>query len=212
MNYPKYYDEVDSITLYDPLAQILGTFDDGLIQFKYMQVVKSAGHSCPTVAGAYLITLAGVNALYPQDEDENAEEILPVRGHIKVEFKEALTDGVAGVIGNVISQITGATDKSGFKGLNGNFARHGLMDYNSDIKSSARFTRIDNLGKKVKSVDVFYDASSVGGNPKMQPLMQKVMMNQASQEEAKEFGELWQERVKKILIDNKEDVIRVETV
>ena len=208
MNYPKYYDEVDSITLYDPLAQILGTFDDGLIQFKYMQVVKSAGHSCPTVAGAYLITLAGVNALYPQDEDENAEEILPVRGHIKVEFKEALTDGVAGVIGNVVSQITGATDKSGFKGLNGNFARHGLMDYNSDIKSSARFTRIDTN----KSVDVFYDASSVGGNPDMQMLMQKVMTNSASEDEAKRFGELWQERVKKILIDNKEDVIRVETV
>ena len=207
MNYPKYYDDVQSITLYDPLAQILGAFDDGLIRFKYMQIVKSAGHSCPTVAGAYLITLAGLEALYP-----SSEEILPVRGQIKVEFKEALEDGVAGVIGNVISQITGATDKSGFKGLNGNFARHSLMDYNSDINSSVRFTRLDNLGKKVKSVDVFYDPSNVGGNPKMQPLMQKVMMNQASQEEAKEFGELWQERVKKILIDNKENVIRVEKV
>ncbi len=206
MNYPKFYDEVQSITLYDPLAEVLGTFDDGLIRFKYMQIVKSAGHSCPTVAGAYLMTLAGLNALYPQNE--SGEEILPVRGQIKVEFKEALEDGVAGVIGNVISQITGATEKSGFKGLNGNFARHSLMKFSSDISSNVRFTRTDNN----KSVDVYYDPSSVKPNPKMQTLMQKVMSNQASIEEAKEFGELWQDRVKRILIDNKDDVIRVVEV
>jgi formylmethanofuran dehydrogenase subunit E len=205
MNYPKFYDDVQSITLYDPLAQILGAFEDGLIKFKYMQIVKSAGHSCPTVAGAYLMTLFGLKALYDSDEEES---IYPVRGQIKVEFKESLEDGVAGVIGNVISQITGATDKSGFKGLNGNFARHSLMDFGAPIKSSVRFTRLDNG----KSVDVYYDPSSVGGNPDMQVLMQKVMTNQATEDEAKRFGELWQERVANILITNKNDVIRVEEV
>lgn len=86
-----------------------------------------------------------------------------VRGNVKVEFEESLEDGVAGVIGNVISQITGATDKSGFKGLQGQFARHSLMYFNSNIDSSARFTRVDTA----KSVDVTYNPEPVKPNPKM---------------------------------------------
>ena len=104
---------------------------------------------------------------------------------------------MAGVIGNVISQITGATDKSGFKGLNGNFARHSLMFFSTDVNSSARFTRLDNN----KSVDIFYNPSSVMPNPAMQPLMQKVMQGVATAEEFKEFGTLWQDRVERICKD-----------
>ena len=114
MSFPKFFDEVPGITTFDPLALTLGTVEDGIIKFRYTQIVKSAGHSCPTVAGAYLMTLKALDALYP---DKPA-----VSGEIKVEFKEDMEDGVAGVIGNVISNITGATDKSGFKGLNGNCA------------------------------------------------------------------------------------------
>jgi hypothetical protein len=191
MNYPKFYDEVESIKVKDQLSNVLGAFGGGEYEFSYLDVVKSAGHSCPTVAGAYLITLEALKALYP--------DTLPVRGDIKVEFKEALEDGVAGVIGNVISQITGATDKSGFKGLNGKFARHSLMFFDADLNSSARFTRLDNN----KSVDVFYNPSSIMPNPAMQPLMQKVMQGVATAEEFKEFGVLWQERVEKICKDPK---------
>lgn len=190
MGYPKFYDDVESITLYDPLSDFLGSFDDGEIKFKYLNVVKNAGHSCPTVAGAYLMTLKALKSLYPNE--------LPVRGEIKVEFKESETEGVAGVIANVITNITGATEKSGFKGIGGNFARHSLMNFNANITSSAKFTRTDNQ----KSVDVTYDPSNIGGNPKMQPLMQKIMQNRATDEERKEFGEIWQDRVKRILIDN----------
>ncbi len=202
MNYPPFYDKVETITLYDPLAEVLGSFDKGEIKFKYMQIVKSAGHSCPTVGGAYLMTLKALEALYT--------DTLPVRGNIKVEFKESLEDGVAGVIGNVISNITGATDKSGFKGLGGKFARHSLMSFNSPISSSARFTRVDTG----KSVDVFYNPSVVGGDPKMQPLMQKVMQQIASPEEKKEFGTLWQARVEKILCNysNYSGLIEVKEV
>ena len=191
MNYPKFYDEVESIKVKDQLSNVLGAFEGGEYEFSYLDVVKSAGHSCPTVAGAYLITLEALKALYP--------DTLPVRGDIKVEFKEALEDGVAGVIGNVVSQITGATDKSGFKGLNGKFARHSLMFFDADLNSSARFTRLDNN----KSVDVFYNPSSIMPNPAMQPLMQKVMQGVATAEEFKEFGVLWQERVEKICKDPK---------
>lgn len=186
MNYPKFFDTVESIKVVDPLSNVLGAFEGGVYEFNYLEVVKAAGHSCPTVAGAYITTLVGLKALYPNSP--------AIRGEIKVEFKESLEDGVAGVISNVISQITGATDKSGFKGLGGKFARHSLMKFDAKISSSVKFTRVDNG----KSVDVYYDPSLVGGSPKMQPLMQKMMGGMANKEEMKEFGELWQDRVKRI--------------
>jgi hypothetical protein len=196
MNYPEFFNSVESIKVVDPLANVLGAFEDGLYEFTFLDVVKAAGHSCPTVAGAYLVTLEGLKALYPNSP--------AVRGEIKVKFKESLEDGVAGVISNVVSQITGATDKSGFKGLAGKFARHSLMDFDANISSSVKFTRVDSG----KSVDVYYDPSSVGGSPKMQQLMQKMMGGMANKEEIKEFGALWQDRVKRIF-ENKSSVIKV---
>jgi len=196
MNYPEFFDSVERIKVVDPLSNVLGAFEAGVYEFNYLEIVKAAGHSCPTVAGAYITALVGLKALYPNSP--------AVRGEIKVEFKESLEDGVAGVISNVISQITGATDKSGFKGLGGKFARHSLMNFNSKISSSVRFTRVDNG----KSVDVYYDPSLVGGSPKMQPLMQKMMSGAANPQEIKEFGELWQDRVKRIF-DNMPTVVKV---
>ena len=196
MGYPSFFDEVVTIKVQDPLSDLLGAFDNGEYEFTYLEVVKSAGHSCPTVAGAYLMTHAALEALY---KGERA-----VRGNIKVAFKESIEDGVAGVIGNVVSQITGATDKSGFKGLAGRFARHSLMDFNADISSSARFTRIDTN----ESVDVVYNPSQIAPNPDMQPLMQKMMQGIATDNELQEFGALWQDRVKRIF-ENKENVIEV---
>ena len=193
MNYPEFFDKVETITLFDPLSQVLGSFTDGKITFNYTEVVKAAGHSCPTVGGAYLMTLRALEALYP--------DTLPVRGQIEVFFKEDEKDGVAGVIGNVISNITGATEVSGFKGLNGKFARHSLMHFNAPIDSSARFSRKDNG----KSVDLYYNPNVVPPSPQMQPLMQKIMTATASEEERKEFGKLWQERVEKILIAHAKD-------
>ena len=199
MSYPKFYDAVETIKVVDPLSNVLGAFEAGEYEFNYLDVVKSAGHSCPTVAGAYIITQAALNALYPNER--------AVRGNIKVEFKESMEDGVAGVIGNVVSQITGATDKSGFKGLAGKFARHSLMSFNSSVNASARFIRVDSG----KSVDVTYNPSSIMPNPAMQPLMQKMMQGAATSDELQEFGRLWQDRVQRIF-ENLDEVVRVEEV
>jgi len=202
MSYPKFYDDVQTIKTYDPIADILGAFEDGIVKFRYIQVVKAAGHSCPTVAGAYLMTLKALDALYIDE--------LPLRGGIEVHFKESIDDGVAGVIGNIVAQITGATVKSGFKGLNGKFARDNLMFFNSNIESSAKFTRLDSG----KSVDVYYNPNAVKGSPKINELMPKVLSGKASLDEKKEFGELWQARVKRILIDEleNEELIRMDIV
>ncbi len=199
MSYPKFYDSVEVIKVKDPLSKALGTFDNGEYEFSYIDIVKSAGHSCPTVAGAYIITLEGLKALYPKER--------VIRGNIKVEFQETLEDGLVGVIANVVSQITGATDKSGFKGLQGKFARHSLMYFNTNTKASVRFTRLDTQ----KCVELTYNPSSVIANPDIQILMQKMAQGSANNDEVKEFGILWQDRVKRIF-ENLDEVVRVEEI
>ena len=197
MKYPPFFDDVETIKLMDPLANILGSLEDGITEFSYIDIVKSAGHSCPTVGGAYLMTSRALKALYPDS--------LAIRGDIKIEFSESLEEGVAGVIANVVSNITGATDKSGFKGLNSMFARHSLMTFSADVKASARFTRLDTN----VSVEVTYNPSSVMPQPQMQVLMKKIMSASATKDEKIEFGLLWQDRVKRILIDNANEVISI---
>ncbi len=200
MGYPAFYDRVETITLYDPLSELLGSYDKGNLTFEYREIVKLAGHSCPTVAGAWLMTLRALEALYPDG--------MPVRGEIEVWFKEDEQEGVAGVIGNVISNITGATEHSGFKGLGGKFARHSLMRFHAPIESSARFIRTDSG----KGVDVRYDPSVVPPDPQMQPLMQKIMADQADEEERRRFGALWQQRVERILCDKSRDPDLIQIV
>lgn len=196
MKYPSFFDDIDAIELQDTLSDVLGAFERGEYEISYLEVVKSAGHSCPTVAGAYIMTSVALKALYPEQR--------AVRGNIKVEFEESLEDGVAGVISNVVSQITGATDKSGFKGLQGQFARHSLMHFNAKIDSSARFTRVDTG----KCVDVTYNPNPIKPNPKMMQLMQKLSSGKASADEIKDFGNLWQDRVKRIF-ENLDAVVEV---
>lgn len=197
MNYPKFFDEVEPIRLKDPLADTLGVFKNGEYEISYLEVVKGAGHSCPTVAGAYLMTRYALKALYPDSP--------ALRGDTELFFKEKLEDGVAGVIGNVISYITGATDKSGFKGLGGKFSRHSLMHFESDIDgASARFCSRSGG----RCVDLFYDPSTIPADPSMQPLMQRMLQGVASKEEKERFGELWQKRVADIFA-HADDVITV---
>ncbi len=199
MRYPDFFDSIQNIKLQDPLSDILGVFEDGFYEISYIEVVKGAGHSCPTVAGAYIMAQEAIKALYSNGTG--------IRGDIKVEFKEDLSEGVAGVIANVVSYITGATDKSGFKGLNGKFARHSLMFFNQDIKSNARFTSLS----QNKTVDVYYNPNVIPPSKEMQPLMQKIMQNQATDDEKNLFGKLWQERVKNIF-ENIDKAVSVEVV
>lgn len=197
MIYPQFFNKIPTIKLQDEIASFLGAFEDGMIEFSYLDVVKSAGHSCPTVLGAYLMTFKGLEALYKNE--------IPKRGEIIVEFKEAQNIGVAGVIGNVIMNITGAATTNGFKGIAGKFDRNHLMKFEKDINgANVRFTRIDTL----KSVDVFYDASSVKSHEDMNFLMQKTLQGNATTEEKKEFARLWQKRVEDIF-DNIDEVIKL---
>lgn len=186
MKYPKFFDEIETIKLQDNLATFLGAFENGIVEFSYLDIVKCAGHSCPTVLGAYLMTIEGLKVLY--------KDKLPKRGEIFVAFAQNENDGVAGVIANVITNITGATVNLGFKGLAGNYDRRQLMQFESHISSNVKFTRKDTE----ESVEVFYDPSSIPADPNMPVLMQLCIKKTATSEQQKEFSKLWQQRVETI--------------
>jgi hypothetical protein len=136
MNYLEYFNDIEQIIIFDDLSKFLGVNDDGIIKISYTDVVKTAGHSCATVAGAYLLAKEGLRLLY--------KNTIPARGYIKVEFKKAPTEDNTGVVASVISNITGATSDFGFGGIpTGQFNRRNLLYFNVDLNCDIRMTRID---------------------------------------------------------------------
>lgn len=190
MNTPSFYNDAPKITLYDPLAEFLGAAEKGVVEYNYLDAVKLAGHSCPTVAGAWLMTRKALASLYGDK--------LPVRGAIQVSFRDGQADGVTGVIANVASLLTGAAQSGGFKGIGGKFDRRNLVHFNAAITGEIRYTRLDTG----ISVETSYHPERVSASPGMKELMQKAMMGVANAEERSRFGLLWQDRVKRILIDH----------
>jgi len=189
MHYPDFFDEVPAISLHEPLGSFLGAFTDDEMQISYLDCVKLAGHSCPTVASAYLMAQYGLQRLYP--------DTLPRRSEISVEMSAPKEEGVTGVIANTISYIVGAGDEGGFKGMGGVFSRNNLLSFANPIKGTVKLTRKDTG----TSVTLSCDTKSVPGSPEMMPLMQKALQGNASEEEKTDFQALWQSRVKAMLLD-----------
>lgn len=193
MSFPDFFDAVPGLVLRDPLAELLGAADGGLIEYRYADAVRLAGHSCPTVAGAWLLTTRALRALYGDE--------IPERGAIRVDFGESQKSGVAGVIASVVGLLTGAAGVGGFKGLAGRYARKDLLQFEAAGVDGIRFTRLDGHG----SVVVALDLSPVAGDPRMGELLPLVLQGIASAEQALQFGALWQDRVRRILVDHHDD-------
>ena len=188
MHYPGFYTQVAPLKLYDPLSDFLGAFSKGELEITYLDCVKLAGHSCPTVAGAYLMATKGLDALYGDE--------LPQRGSVKVEMKENESVGATGVTCSIISFILGAGGAGGFKGIQGNFSRNNLLSYSAPIDTEVKLTRLDTM----QSVNLSYDPSIIKADKNMMPLMGKNLKGLASQEEKRMFQALWQKRVEEILL------------
>ncbi|MDO8263365.1 MAG: hypothetical protein Q7T21_09070 [Gallionella sp.] len=193
MKYPEFFDAVPKIDLYDPLAEFLGAAENGILQYGYVDAVRLAGHSCPTVASAYWSTCKALAFLYP--------DTLPVRGEIKVEFSQDITAGVTGVIANVVSMLTGATSDTGFKGIAGRFDRREHLFFAVGIPGEMRFTRLDTNS----AVQVASNLQGVPSSPRLPGLMASCIRNTASREETAEFRQLWQDRVRRILLEHGDD-------
>ena len=189
MHTPDFFNRAPIFRLHDPLGEFLGAFEEGIVEIAYLDCVKLAGHSCPTVAGAFLLAHQGLQRLY-------GPEGLPERSGIRVEMREGKGEGVTGVIGTVVAFICGAGDEGGFAGIGGHFNRRGLLRYGVDsVAGDLRLTRLDNGA----SVTLKLDTSVVGGSPEMMPLMQKCLRGEALPEEQERFRELWQSRVEAML-------------
>ncbi|AXK48064.1 hypothetical protein CRU87_01850 [Aliarcobacter trophiarum LMG 25534] len=189
-----FYKDVETIKLKDKLGEFLGVDEDFI--YTFTDAVKLSGHSCPTVAGAYLMTLKALKELYKSE--------LPVRGEIKVELRDAKNIGTTGVLANVASFITGAKEEDGFKGLQGQYFRNNLLKYEAPIKGEMRFTRLDSTD----SVEVTYDLSNVALSGFDGFLMQKGLQKTATKEELETFGTAWQKRVSEILLKYHNDVVK----
>ena len=192
-NNTKFFDDVEKIVMSEPLGGLLGS--ESISVFSFGDVVKLSGHSCPTVAGAYLMTLYALKALHSDE--------LPIRGNIKVEMKGKKGEGVVGVIANVASFITGAKEEDGFKGLGGIFARNNLLFFGAKIKGEMKFTRLDTK----KSVEVSYDISNIALSDFDGSLIQKSLMNKATKEEMELLGKQWQKRVSEILLVHRDKAV-----
>ena len=188
MNYPDYYNKVPVIELYDPLSDFLGAINDGIVQICYLDAVKFAGHSCPTVAGAYLMTLVAI--------DYFSKNNVPVeRGNIKIIAKGPKAEGTNGVIANVAAYICGVNDESGFAGIGGKMSRKNKLFYDSSLDCDLKFEYKDS------SIKLTYNPSSIKPDERMFPLLQKSIKGLASGDEQKLFKKLWQDRVKAILLN-----------
>ncbi len=187
MPFPSFFADAPALVLYDPLAAFLGAPADGLIEYRYEDAVRLAGHSCPTVAGAWLMTLRAMEALWPDET--------PQRGSVQVLMADAQDQGVTGVMAAVASLITGAAGSGGFKGIAGRFGRNDLLRFEAGIETEMGFRRTDTG----RAVLCHYHPELVPADPEMRDRLQLMLTGQGSAEDAQVFSSLWQDRVRRIL-------------
>jgi hypothetical protein len=198
MRVPAFFDAVPDIAVQDPLACLLGAAENGHIEYTYVDAVKLAGHSCPTVANTWLMTAKALARLYPDS--------LPERGNIKVELRRAQDDGTEGVSAMIVGLITGAAGAAGFKGIAGRHDRRNLLEFGAPISGRMRFTRLDTQ----RVVEVDYHPERVPMPPDMKALMANAISPNASDEARRALGRRWQAWVKSILTDHRDDPLLVE--
>lgn len=187
-----FFDDVEPIKVSDPLSYVLGAQKEGEpLVFHYTDAVKLAGHSCPSVSGAYRLTSLALKALWGDQ--------VPERGSIRVLIKGAPDQLAYGPQSQVITMITGAAAEAGFKGLKRKFGRKGLLVFDTrDFQfNTFIFFRVD-TGAAVR---ITFNPDKVPVDPALNSLMPRVVEGTASDEEKKEFARHWQERVRKILLD-----------
>ena len=195
MDFPDFFADVPSITLRDPLAAFLGVSKSGVMTYTYADAVKLAGHSCPTVAGAYLMVRSGLGALYADD--------IPERGGVEVYLRDRRDQGTTGVIATVAMLLTGAAPETGFGGIGarGRFTRRDLLHFVTPIDGLLALRRCDNG----RGVVLDLDMTPVPSAHELQTLFPKVVAEQASEEEQDRFAALWQARVEQMLIQHASD-------
>ncbi len=191
---PAFFADAPTILVHDALAEFLGAAEAGIVEYRYVDAVRLAGHSCPTVAGAFMMARAALRALY--------REALPERGEIRVDLRDRRDAGVTGVIASVLGLVTGAAGDGGFRGLGGRFVRRDRLYFEQALADGeVRFTRLDDG----RSVEATLRLERVPGDPRMAWAMSRALGGDAEPQEASMFRELWQDRVRRILVEHADD-------
>lgn len=193
---PEFFDRAPTLTVQDPLAAFLGAAENGILTYRYADAVRLCGHSCPTVAGAYLMVIKGLKALYGEE--------LPERGGIEAAMQGTRDEGTVGVTASVVQLLTGAAPETGFGGIGmqGRFARRNLLSFGAgEINGTLTLRRKDNG----KTVAVSLNAALQPFAPQMRDIMPKAVGGSASAKELERFGQLWQARVKTFLTESADD-------
>ena len=197
-NFREFLTAVEPIRFREPFAATLGVFtrDDAVLEYTFVDVVKMAGHACPTTAGAYMCCQEALKALYDGE--------IPVRGDISVTIYGEPDESVYGVISHVFCLLTGAAPASGFRGLGHKFRRKDLLKFSPEkVQSKAlcfEFKRTD-VDKIV--LIKFYPHKipfPEEKSKKLTALLEKVIWEAAKDVEQREFQDLWMAKVEDMLV------------
>lgn len=195
MTFPSFFAQAPRLKVRDPLAAFLGASENGILEYSYEDAVRLAGHSCPAVAGAYLMVINGLSYLY--------DEELPERGGVEVLMREECDQGTTGVLASVVTLLTGAAAEAGFHGIGPaqRFARRDLLRFGADIEGVMALRRRD-TGRGVV-VDI--DTGAVPHAEEMAAVMPRAVSGKADEAGLSSFAALWQDRVRRMLIEHADD-------
>lgn len=179
------------LRFYDPLGEMLGA-GDGIYHYRFDDAVKLAGHACPTVAGAFVMTKRAVEWLYGND--------LPRRGDLRITLHGAVDEGTNGPFSQILTLLTGAAADNGFNGLGRLEVRKGLLQFDLSGRGGpvrCTFERLSNGSR----VTLDYDPSAIPGGAGLSADLQALLAGGADAAVRARFRNGWRERVLGILID-----------
>ncbi len=194
-----FFKEVEPILFKEPFAETLGAYkkEDAVLEYTFVDVVKMAGHACPTTAGAYLCCQEALKTLYSDQ--------LPARGDISITVYGEQDEGVYGVISQVFSFLTGAAPASGFRGLGHKFRRKDLLRFSREkIDPDALCFEFRRLTSDKTVLVKFYPNRIPFAEEKSKrlgELLEKVIWEAAKDEEKREFQDLWIGKVQNMIIE-----------
>lgn len=204
-SFREFFSKIEPIRMYDPLATLLGTFKEDhdihdIIEYHFIDVIKMAGHSCPTTASAFVACKYAMRMLF--------EDGIGERGAISIMVHGERDSGVYGVIAQVFSFITGACSETGFKGLGGLHRRNNLLWFGKE--ENKEYQQFDFTRRDTKRVCVV--RSIPGSLPLLEPseslrlneLFSKNVWEAVRGSKRAEFRDLWMKRVKLIALDEQD--------
>lgn len=194
MELPDFFERAPVVRTRDPLAALLGASRDGLLEYRYADAVRLAGHSCPTVAGAFLMGRAALAALYPDGPAE--------RGGIAVRMPAPEDHGTTGVVAQVLTLLTGAAAGNGFHGIGGHHIRKGLLRFAGQPEGEGIVFRRTDTGA---AVQVELDVSPVPGDPRQRERLMAILQDRAEESVRAAFAAAWQDRVRRLLLEFADD-------